>query len=218
MTEVDLLKKYPKPRRQLDKRAQTKTKAIKEIAGQFGKEYFDGDRAYGYGGYSYNPQFWQPVVPDFKKYYKLSSASSILDVGCAKGFMLYDFTKLIPGITVAGIDIAPYAIASAHPGVKAFLQVGNAKRLPFKDKSFDLVISINTIHNLALDECKEALREISRVSKKDAFITVDAYRTKEEKKRMEAWNLTALTYMHTKDWVKLFDEVGYHGDYYWFIP
>ena len=99
-----------------------------------------------------------------------------------------------------------------------FVKVGNAKKLEYPDNSFDLVISITTVHNLSLEECKQALSEIQRVSKKHAFITVDAYRNEEERKIMEMWNLTAKTFMHVNDWVALFREVGYEGDYYWFIP
>ncbi|MDO8512133.1 MAG: class I SAM-dependent methyltransferase [bacterium] len=216
--EIDLLANYPKTKRNLDERAQEKTEADRKIGRRFDKEYFDGERRFGYGGFSYQSRFWQPVVPDFQKKYQLTGQSSLLDVGCAKGFMLHDFRELIPGITVAGIDISEYAIENALPDIKPFIKVADAKKLPYADKSFDLVISVNTIHNLPLDECKQALREIQRVSKKNAFITVDAYRTEEEKKRMDMWNLTALTYMSVPEWQKLFAEVGYTGDYYWFIP
>lgn len=218
MAEVNLLRHYPKPKRNLMARKKEKTKEVIQIARQFGKEYFDGARIYGYGGYYYHPRFWRAVVSDFQKYYGLTKENSILDVGCAKGFMLYDFWRLIPGITVTGIDISQYAIDHAPNEVKPFLTIGNAKDLPFPDKFFDLVISINTIHNLPREECREALREIMRVSKKNAFVTVDAYRTKKEKKRLEAWNLTALTYLSVDTWKNLFKEVGYTDDYYWFIP
>ncbi len=139
-------------------------------------------------------------------------------MGSAKGFMLYDFLNLIPGLTVAGIDVSKYAHNHSLSEVKSYLQIGNAKKLPFPDNSFDLVISINTIHNLNLQDCKKALKEIQRVSKGNAFITVDAYRTPAQKKRLEDWNLTALTYMHIDKWKKLFTDVGYTGDYFWFIP
>lgn len=218
MAEIDLLKNYPKVKRKINERAVAKTPLIRMIARKFGKEYFDGDRKYGYGGFNYHPRFWQEVVKDFKDYYHLYKNSSVLDVGCAKGFMLYDFMKLIPGIKVAGIDISSYAIKHAKEEVKPYLKVGNAKKLPFPDKSFDLVISINTVHNLPAKDCKKAIKEIVRVSKKYAFITVDAYRNEKEKKRMEAWNLTALTFMSTGEWKKLFRRVGYMGDYWWFIP
>jgi len=218
MGAVNLLRKYPKSKRNTTQRAARKTAKIRSIARKFGKEFFDGNRLYGYGGFRYNPRFWQPVIPDFIDRYGLTEKSSILDVGCAKGFMLYDFTKKISGIKIAGIDISEYAIQHALPSVRPYVSVGNAKKLPFPDASFDLVVSINTVHNLPLKDCKEALREITRVSKKHAFIMVDAYRNKKEKKAMEQWNLTARTVMHVTEWVQLFKEVGYTGDYYWFIP
>ena len=218
MPEIDLLVNYPKTKRDTEKRSAQKNPEVVRIARQFGKEFFDGDRQFGYGGYRYQPRFWQPVVPAFQKYYKLTKDSRILDVGCAKGFMLHDFTRLIPGIKVRGIDISSYAIENAMEDIKPYLQVADAKNLPFPDQSFDLVISINTIHNLPLSECKQALREIQRVTRKNAYITLDAYRNDEEKKRMEMWNLTARTFMQVDAWVALFNEVGYTGDYFWFIP
>tara|TARA_B100000315_G_scaffold244304_1_gene268680 strand:+ start:4242 stop:4901 length:660 start_codon:yes stop_codon:yes gene_type:complete len=216
--EIDLMKNYPKSKRNLEDRAKMRTEEDRRIARKFGIDFFDGDRRYGYGGYQYHPRFWKPVVPTFQEFYSLTPESKILDVGCGKGFMLYDFTRLIPGIKVAGIDISEYAISNAMEKVKPFLKVGNAKELPFEDNSFDLVISITTVHNLKREDCKSALLEIERVSSKDKFITVDAYHGKKEKERMDKWNLTALTYMAVNKWKMFFDETGYRGDYYWFIP
>lgn len=218
MTELNLLRRYPQSKRNLNRRAAQKTEAIRKIARKFDREYFDGDRMYGYGGYNYNPRFWQNVVVDFKSHYRLDNTSSILDVGCGKGFMMHDFKQLLPGLHIEGIDISEYAVDHAMDDVKPFIKVANAKKLPYPDKSFDLVISINTVHNLPLEECKHALREIQRISRKNAFITVDAYHTEKEKKRMDDWNLTALTYMSVPEWEKLFHEVGYTGDYFWFTP
>ena len=218
MSEIDLLVNYPKTQRKVEERGQEKTEEDRRIGRQFGREYFDGERRFGYGGYNYNSRFWEPVVPTFVDYYGLDEESSIFDVGCGKGFMLNDFATALPGLTLKGIDISKYAIDNAIASMKSNVSVGNAKELPFEDGSFDLVISINTVHNLPIEECKQALREIQRVSRRDAFITVDAYRTPEEKKRMDAWNLTALTYMHVDEWKALFKEVGYEGDFYWFIP
>lgn len=216
--EINLLKNYPQSKRAVEERAAKKTDDVRQIARKFGKDYFDGDRLYGYGGYSYNPRFWQPVIPDFQSHYGLTAESSILDVGCGKGFLLHDFLELIPGISVEGIDISPYAISHALSDVLPYLRQGDAKELPYPDRHFDLVIAINVVHNLPLEECKQALREIMRVSRGQAFLTVDAYRTEEEKKRMDDWNLTALTYMHVDAWKQLFEDVGYTGDYWWFIP
>ena len=148
----------------------------------------------------------------------MTDRSTLLDVGCAKGFMLYDLREALAGITVAGIDISEYAIENGKPEVREFLSVADAKSLPFEDDSFDVVISINTVHHLERDECAQALQEIERVARQGAFITVDAYRNDEEYERMMAWNLTAKTIMSVDHWVAFFNEVGYTGDYYWFIP
>ena len=216
--EIDLLVNYPKTKRNVEERGASKTEEDRAIARKFGKEFFDGDRKNGYGGFSYHPRFWQPVIPTFQEHFNLSADSSVLDVGCAKGFMMHDMVERIPGIMVRGVDISEYAIANTIDDIKPFVQVGNAVDLPFEDSSFDVVISITTLHNLEEDECARALGEVERVSRGKSFVTLDAYRNDDEKRMMEAWNLTAKTMMHVDEWVTFFKHVGYTGDYYWFIP
>ena len=152
-----------------------------------------------------------------KEHYGLTESASILDVGCAKGFLLHDFKQLMPKASIAGIDISAYAYEHSMESVRPFMQVGNAKDLPWPDHSFDLVLAINTIHNLELRECKQALREIQRVSRKHAYLVVDAYRSEEQRQQLLDWILTAKTFMHVDEWKLVFREVGYTGDYYWFI-
>ena len=216
--EINLMVNYPRSKRNVDERGAIKTEADRILAKKFGKEFFDGDRSHGYGGFNYMPRFWQPVIPTFQAHWGLTASSSVLDVGCAKGFMLHDFTQLIPGITVKGIDISNYAIENAIEDMRPHVQVGSAVELPFPDKSFDVVISITTVHNLERPEVIKSLKEIERVSRKGSFITVDAYHDDTEKARMNAWNLTAKTILHVDEWRDLFEEAGYTGDYYWFIP
>lgn len=216
--EINLLQNYPKAKRDLNERAAQKTEGNRAIARRFGKEFFDGERSHGYGGFQYSPRFWRPVVPTVQQFYSLQSGHSLLDVGCAKGFMLHDFAALIPGLIVKGIDVSSYAIANAIEDMQPYLQVADARELPFPDKSFDLVISINTIHNLAKEECAQALREIERVSRGKSYVMVDAYRNDAEQERMLAWNLTAKTIMHVDEWKGFFKGAEYTGDYYWFIP
>ena len=215
--EIDLMRNYPRTKRDTKQRGAEKTNKDRDLARKFEKDFFDGDRRNGYGGFNYNSRFWQPVVPDFQEFYNLSKNSKILDVGCAKGFMIHDFSELIPGIEVQGIDISNYAIENCMPSVKDSVQVADARDLPFEDDSFDLVISVTTIHNFDREECIKALKEIERVSK-NAFITVDAYRNDIEKEAMFAWNLTAKTILHVDEWKELFDEANYSYDYYWFMP
>jgi len=217
MGEINLLDRYPSSKRPIEERAKYVNAEVRAVARKFDKEYFDGERLYGYGGYSYNPRFWTETVKRLWDYYQLPEDAKILDVGCAKGFLLYDIKRLMPRSVVAGVDISTYALDNAHPESKPFVKIASADNLPFTDQSFDLVISINTIHNLCLQNCKKAITEIQRVSAKYAFITVDAWRNNDEKEKFLQWNLTALTYMHVDDWVKLFKDCGYSGDYYWFI-
>lgn len=216
--EIDILKNYPKAKRNLTARLESKSEESRTIGRRFDFDYFDGDRNHGYGGFHYSPRFWQPVIPTIIEYFDISSTSKVLDVGCAKGFFLYDLTLALPGVQVSGIDISKYAIEESLLQIKPFLRAGNATSLPYNDKDFDFVISINTIHNLDRNDCAIALQEIERVTRGSSFITVDAYRNDEEKSRMEAWNLTALTMMSVDEWKDFFLEVGYSGDYYWFIP
>jgi SAM-dependent methyltransferase len=216
--EIDLLVNYPKTKRNLEERIASKTDSDRSLARQFGRDFFDGNRNHGYGGFNYSSRFWQPVIPTFQQRWNLNKNSSVLDVGCAKGFMMHDLAELIPGVTVKGVDISEYAVAHAIDNMKSHVQVACATKLPFPDKSFDITISINTVHNLEREECAMALQEIERVSRKGLYITVDAYRNPEEKKRMDAWNLTAKTILSVDDWVQFFKDVGYTGDYFWFIP
>jgi SAM-dependent methyltransferase len=216
--EIDILVNYPKVKRDLSARLVSKSEESRAIGRKFGFDYFDGDRNHGYGGFNYQQRFWQPVIPTIIENYQIDNSSVVLDVGCAKGFFLYDLKEALPGISISGIDISDYAIENAKPEVKENLQVASATKLPFKDDSFDFVMSINTVHNLNREDCAISLQEIERVSRGASFITVDAYRNDDEKARMEAWNLTALTMMAVDEWKEFFLEIGYTGDFYWFIP
>ena len=218
MQEIDLMKNYPRSKRDIKQRGAEKTKEDRRLAREFGKDFFDGDRKNGYGGFFYNSRFWQPVISTFQEHFWLTKESSVLDVGCAKGFMLHDMAELIPDINVKGIDISQYAIDNAIEDMKGHVQTGDARELPFEDNSFDVVISVTTVHNFDRKECIQALQEIERVSQGKSFITVDAYRNDEEKVAMNAWNLTAKTILHVEEWKELFKEAGYTGDYYWFMP
>jgi ubiquinone/menaquinone biosynthesis C-methylase UbiE len=214
MMEVNLMALYPSGKGRAAARPAI-TEEDKRISKQFDRDYFDGDRKHGYGGYNYHPRFWTDTVKYIRDHYQLPEDAAILDIGCAKGFMLYDFMQLMPQAKLAGIDISEYAIQNALQPVRPLVRVGNAKSLPYPDKSFDLVLAINTIHNLPYEECKQSLREIQRVSRRHAFVMVDAYRTEAQRQAMLDWVLTAETMLHVEDWLKLFAEAGYTGDYYW---
>jgi len=219
MARINLLARYPKTNRNsfIDRSAVLSEEQIL-LAREFGKEYFDGPREMGLGGYYYDPRFFRPVVEDFIRYYNLNDRSSILDVGCGKGFMIHDFIDKLPNARFAGLDISKYCLDNSISTAAPFLIEGSCDNLPWNDNSFDLVISVTTVHNLDRAECIQSLKEIERVSRKNSFITIDAYHNEDEKIRMNAWNLTAKTVLHVDEWRELFREAGYTGDYYWFIP
>jgi ubiquinone/menaquinone biosynthesis C-methylase UbiE len=216
MAEFNLLDTNPRIKRDYEKRQQEKTPDVIAVAKRYGEEFFDGDRLYGYGGYKYDGR-WVKVANRMKAHYKLADDAAILDVGCAKGFLLKDFKTIMPNCTVAGVDVSEYALENALEEVKPYLKCASAEKLPYPDNSFDLVLSINSIHNLPLSRLKESLKEIERVSRGVKYITVDAWKTEKQRDNLFKWVLTAETTMHADDWVRLFKDVGYTGDYGWFI-
>ena len=210
MPYVDLLKSLPKTKRDIKARSEAKDPEVIAEARRFDFSYFDGDRKYGYGGY-YQDRRWKPVAKDIIKFFKLEKYSKILDIGCAKGFLVAEFRN--KGMFAYGMDISPYAILSTPIELRKYLMTGTAERVPYDYKDFNLVISINTLHNLPRDGVIRALKEMQRVSKKDCYVVVDAYSTPEEKELFESWVLTAETYGYTWEWEQIFKEAGYNGYY-----
>jgi len=182
------------------------------IAKRFDREYWDGERTTGYGGYAYDGR-WFPVAQRMAAHYGLGAGSRVLDVGCGKGFLLYEFTRAVPGIEVAGLDISAYALAHAREEVKPALQLGDAVSLPYPDHAFDLVVSLNTLHNLRLPELERALREIERVGRRHKYILMDGYRNEQEKVNLLYWQLTCECFFTPAEWEWLFQKCGYGGDY-----
>jgi ubiquinone/menaquinone biosynthesis C-methylase UbiE len=183
-----------------------------EVALRWGEEYWDGDRRYGYGGYRYDGR-WRSVAEEIVRHYRLPADAAILDIGCGKGFLLYEFTQVLPQAKVTGIDVSAYAVEHAKDEVGPFLQVGHAATLPFADRSFDLVISINTLHNLYNYELWSALREIERVGRGAKYLTVEAYRNEREKANLMYWQLTCRAFHTPREWEWLLKQTGYSGDY-----
>ena len=215
MREVNLLDRYPRAKRNIAAR-EAAVPTEREIAKRFGREYFDGDRGQGYGGYRYDGR-WVPIAERMRDFYGLAAGDLILDVGCAKGFLLHDFRAVIPGVHVAGLDLSAYAVERAMDDVRPFVLVGSADALPFADKSFDLVVSINTVHNLERDRCLLAISEMERVSRRFRYLQVDSYRSEQERENFERWQLTAVTHFDPAGWRRVFEQAGYTGDYSWTI-
>jgi ubiquinone/menaquinone biosynthesis C-methylase UbiE len=216
MAEVDLLRSLPRTKRNVTQRGEAKTPEIIAASREYGELYFDGPRDYGYGGYRYDGR-WVAVAKDMISHFGLKPGMRVLDVGCAKGFLVKDFMIACPGLETYGLDISHYALMHCEPETVGRLHLGSADSLPFPDASFDCVISLNTIHNFDRAGAIKAMREIQRVSKGAAFVQVDSYRTPEQKDIFESWVLTARFHDYPQGWIALFAEAGYSGDYYWTI-
>jgi len=183
-----------------------------EVAGKFGAEYWDGDRQFGYGGYKYDGR-WRAVAEKMITYYGIKGGDKILDVGCGKGFLLYELTQLVPEAQVQGVDVSEYGLKNAKEEVKPYLQIGNAIELPFKDNEFDFVVSLNVLHNLYNYQLVQAIREIERVGKKNKYIVAEAYRNEKEKVNLLCWQLTCRVFHTPKEWEWVLTENGYTGDF-----
>ena len=217
MPEIDLMRNYPKTdRANLLRVREEVTEEDRVIAKKFGKEYFDGPRRLGLGGYRYDPKYFVKVVQDFIHYYKLEPNSRILDVGCGKGFMMKDFQDALPLGEIHGIDISEYCYENAIPEVKGNMKIASCDNLPYPDHYFDLVISIATIHNLNKEGVKKSITEMMRVGKEKFYIKVNGYKNEVEKHSLERWNLVANTILHVDEWNLLFNEIGFTGDYSFF--
>jgi SAM-dependent methyltransferase len=184
-----------------------------ELAKRFDFDYWDGDRRVCYGGYRYVPGRWEKVARLMARYYEIKPGDRILDVGCGKAFLLYDFTVAVPGIEVVGVDISDYAIAHSKEEVRDRLQVANAISLPFPDASFDLVISITTLHNLYCYDFEKALHEIERVGTRHKYICVESYRNEIEKANLLYWQVTCEMFCTPAEWDWWFAHTGYTGDH-----
>ena len=184
-----------------------------ELAKKWAYDYWDGDRRINYGGYSYLPGRWEKVAKEFLNHYDLPENPKVLDVGCGKGFLLFDFLKIRPDAEIYGIDISEYAIANAKEEIKDRVQVGNATSLPWADDYFDLVISINTFHNLHNYELAQALKEFERVGKRNKYICVESYRNEMEKANLLYWQVTCEAFCTPKEWEWWFETSGYSGDH-----
>jgi len=182
------------------------------VSRRFDKDYWDGDRKYGYGGYHYDGR-WVAVATRLAAHYGLRPGARILDVGCGKGFLLHDLKHAVPDASVTGLDISRYALEHAVDDVRGHLVEGTAAQLPFADNSFDLVVSVNTLHNLRVFELESALRDIERVGRGAKYVVVDSFRNEREKVNLLYWQLTCQCFYTPEDWQWWFERTGYSGDH-----
>ena len=184
-----------------------------ELAKKFDYDYWDGDRRVCYGGYKYLEGRWEKVAKRMAEFYKLPQKAKILDVGCGKGYLLYDFLKVIPDAEIYGLDVSKYAVENSKQEIRENLIVGNASDLPYEDNFFDLVISINTLHCLEAPNLFKSINEIERVGKSNKYICVESYRNELEKANLLYWQVSCEAFNTPAEWLWWFNLVGYSGDY-----
>ena len=214
LKEIKLVTKlHLKTKRNYLERMQNNKIYCMKIANKFEKEYWDGDRKFGYGGYRYIKNRWKGVAETIIKKFKLNKNSKVLDIGCGKGYLIYEIKKIIPEINISGLEISRYAIKNAHPIIKKNIFFGDAnKKLKFKRKEFDLLISFGCLHNLEIRKLLFALSEIERVSKKQ-FLLVESYRNEKELFNLQCWALTCKSFLSKNDWKWLFNKRNFSGFY-----
>ncbi len=203
---------HQKAARNYQERAQDDKPKLSTLSKKFDLEYWDGERNTGYGGYVDDGR-WDAFSSKLISEYNLSSESSILDIGCGKGFLLNTFQQKLPHSQLKGIDISKYAIDQSPANIKPFLELGAVENIKIEPNSYDLVISLNTLHNLELPDLYTSLKKIEQAKKKNAYICVESYRNENEKWNLMRWQLTCECFYTPKEWLWIFDQAGYTGDY-----
>ncbi len=184
-----------------------------DIAKKYSFDYWDGNRKYGYGGYKYIPGRWKKAAHKIIKDYSLKDGSKILDIGCGKGYLLYEIFLINPNIELYGFDISSHGIRSVPKEIKKNIIKHNIKKkFPYSSKKFDLAISLGTLHNLNLIELKTSITEINRVSKKN-YVMVESYRNNLELFNLQCWALTCDSFFTPNEWKWIFKLYGYNGDF-----
>jgi SAM-dependent methyltransferase len=182
-------------------------------AKEYETDYWDGNRRYGYGGYKYIPGRWKPVAESLIEHFGLTGTSSVLDVGCGKGFLLYELKQLLPDIEISGFDISEHGLSQSREEIRDKLFHHKAQdSYPYENNSFDLVISLGCLHNLRVFELKDALKEINRVGRQ-GYVMVESYRSEQEQFNLQCWALTCESFFDVDEWIWLYDRFGYTGDY-----
>ena len=212
MREYDALSGYPEPQNPRVVHPNIRTIHNRIVASARGKEFYDGERNDGYGGFNYDGR-WVPIAKNILEQYSLNDQSAILHIGSDKGFLLHDFLQLCPDIKVRGSEISDYAIDTTMPSVKSFIEKAPFTELPFADGEFDFVIAIGAVYSLNLPDAIKCLKEIQRVGKGKSFITIGAYETEEDFRLFRYWTLLGSTILSKEDWVEVLNHVGYTGDY-----
>lgn len=213
MREFNALRNYPQPKEPRFVGPNIRTIKNKIVASYRGGEYYDGERNNGYGGFRYDGR-WKEVADFMCREYGLNDNSSVLQIGCEKGFLLHDFHEKYPKMKMRGTEVSDYALQNSMPSVRPYIVKSRFDRLPFKDHEFDFIIAVGVVYTLNLADAIKCLKEIQRVGNGKSFITLGAYRSEQGERLFRYWTLLGCTILHVNEWLEVLKEAGYTGDYF----
>lgn len=214
MREFNLLEGYPQPTatRKVGKNIRTIKNRI--ISGYRDKNFFDGDRNFGYGGFKYDGR-WQKVAKKIVDEYNLSLDSSFLQFNCEKGFLVNDVKSVLPKARVHGLETSDYALSTAMDNIKKNLKkVNNYYDLDIRDNSYDFIIAIGVVYTYSLSDAIKCLKEIERIGKGKSFITLASYTNEEDYWLFKDWTVIGTTILKKEEWIEVLNHANYTGDYF----
>ena len=213
MPEVNILAGYPKPTGPRFVGRNMRTIKHRLTAVERGKNFFDGDRNFGYGGFNYDGR-WLPIADRIVKHYGLKDSSRVLHLNCEKGFLLNDLKQVKPSLEIFGTENSDYAIKHAMDEVKNSIRKVSSIELPFPDNFFNFVIGLSYVYTYSLSDAVKALKEINRVGTGNSFITLATYETESEYFLFKDWTLLGTLILKKEEWISVMEHAGYEGDYY----
>lgn len=211
--EIDFFSSSPKRSANKKKNLLKRKKQITAEYLKYGKDYFDNPNlGIGYGSYKYDGRYAN-VVKNLIEYYHLKPGMRVLEIGCAKGYILIEFHKL--GISVVGCDISKYALQNSHPNISKNLILHDLRtNLPFADNIFDLVFGKEVLLHVKEEFLPNVIKECMRVSKTNVFFEIQVARNAKEINYMEQWDPTYNNPKKPDWWLNLFKKLNYNGDWH----
>jgi len=214
MREFNLLDGYPTPIKPRYVGENIRTIKNRIISGYRDKNFFDGDRNFGYGGFNYDGR-WKKVAKKIVEEYKLNKKSSFLQLNCEKGFLINDIHDVLPESRVCGLETSEYAVANAMEKIKKNIKkVDNYFNLKFQNETFDFIMALGVIYTHSLNDAIKCLKEIQRVGKGKSFITLASYNNSEDYWLFKDWTVIGTTILKKEEWVEVLKHVNYTGDYF----
>ena len=176
----------------------------------FGYDYFDNPKSgRGYRGYVYTGRYYE-TAKKIIDHYKLKPNSKILEIGCAKGYLLYEFFKL--KMDVVGYDISRYAVDNCIEELKEMIFLGRVNDINENDNIYDLAIAKEVLSHMAIDDILFTINKLQNISK-NIYLVLQTVSEKKKANDMQSWDCTYKTMMIKKDWEKVLSSCGFHGDY-----